>query len=201
VGGDEVWDEFVSRLTVSISAERTPCLDAALGALRARKYAALLFDGNAVALRDTTTLFWHLERAEQRPAVVSVLPLMDVTARVAALDSGVDDCVCVDIAASELAARIRAILRRPRLDQVPAARDLSNRVARFGSVFCLTPREQQAFALVVAGVHQKQIGDQLGCSYETVRTHVRRLCQKIDCSGTREAILKFFAFDTQARAS
>ena len=57
----------------------------------------------------------------------------------------------------------------------------------------LSPREREVLELLARGIDPKQLGDVLDCNYSTCRTHIRRLCAKLGCSGTREAIVRFYA--------
>lgn len=141
-----------------------------------------------------------VRRSSSRGGVLAVTRSTDVSAIVGALDRGVDDCVGYEIDIRELAARLRTIWRKLLLVRTATSSRGSSdlRPARpvwpaSGLVRHLSPREQQVLEALAAGVDPKQIGDAVGCNYSTIRTHIRRLCSKLGCSGSREAIVRFYA--------
>jgi len=54
----------------------------------------------------------------------------------------------------------------------------------------LSPREQQVLALLASGFIYKEIGDKLKIGVETVRTHVKSICQKMHVRNRLEAVAK-----------
>ena len=56
------------------------------------------------------------------------------------------------------------------------------------SVDRLSPRERQLFEALVRGARYVDIAGQMGISVETVRTHLRRACSKLEAGGKSEAI-------------
>ncbi len=54
----------------------------------------------------------------------------------------------------------------------------------------LTAREQQVLGLLATGLIYKEIADKLEISVETVRTHVRNICQKMHVRNRVEAVAK-----------
>ena len=67
------------------------------------------------------------------------------------------------------------------------------RVGQFGRRHRFSVREEQIFLRLVLGNHPKAIGASLGCEYETVRTHIRRIQKKLGCTGTRELLVRFIS--------
>lgn len=55
----------------------------------------------------------------------------------------------------------------------------------------LTEREGQVLALLAKGYLYKEIGDQLNVSFETVRTYVRSIYEKLHVHSRTEAVLKY----------
>lgn len=55
----------------------------------------------------------------------------------------------------------------------------------------LTPREQQILALLSKGFLYKEIGAQLGIGFETVRTHLRSIYDKLHVHSRTEAVVKY----------
>jgi DNA-binding NarL/FixJ family response regulator len=54
----------------------------------------------------------------------------------------------------------------------------------------LSPRERQVLLLLASGFIYKEIGDQLGISMETVRSHVKNICQKMHVRNRVEAVAR-----------
>ena len=57
----------------------------------------------------------------------------------------------------------------------------------------LTPRERDVLKLLATGYIYKEVADQLDISLETVRTYVKRICQKLHVRSKVEAIIKYRA--------
>ena len=54
----------------------------------------------------------------------------------------------------------------------------------------LSPREKEVLDLLAGGYIYKEIGDKLGISPETVRTHVKNICEKMHVRSRLEAVGK-----------
>ncbi len=54
----------------------------------------------------------------------------------------------------------------------------------------LSQRERQVLMLLASGFIYKEIGDQLGISMETVRSHVKNICQKMHVRNRVEAVAR-----------
>ena len=54
----------------------------------------------------------------------------------------------------------------------------------------LSPREQEVLDLLARGLIYKQIGSKLNIGVETVRTHVKNICQKMHVHGRLQAVAK-----------
>jgi DNA-binding CsgD family transcriptional regulator len=52
----------------------------------------------------------------------------------------------------------------------------------------LTPAERAILALLVRGASSKEIAARTKRSAQTVDTHIRSICRKLNCSGRREAV-------------
>lgn len=57
----------------------------------------------------------------------------------------------------------------------------------------LTPREQQIGRLIARGCTDKEISEILGIGFSTVRTHVNRCFEKLECSNRAELSARFSA--------
>jgi DNA-binding NarL/FixJ family response regulator len=55
----------------------------------------------------------------------------------------------------------------------------------------LTPREHEVLSLLAKGCLYKQIGDRLGISITTVRTHLKHIYEKLHVQSRTEAAVKF----------
>jgi DNA-binding CsgD family transcriptional regulator len=54
----------------------------------------------------------------------------------------------------------------------------------------LSPRENEVLELLASGFIYKEIGDKLSIGTETVRTHVKNICQKMHVRSRLEAVAK-----------
>jgi LuxR family maltose regulon positive regulatory protein len=52
----------------------------------------------------------------------------------------------------------------------------------------LTGREQTVLGLLPSGLSAREIGDELGISRDTVKTHTKRIYQKLGVSNRRSAV-------------
>lgn len=55
----------------------------------------------------------------------------------------------------------------------------------------LSPREHEVLTLLAQGYRYKEIADSLDINVETVRTHLRRIYEKLHVSSRTEAVVKF----------
>jgi DNA-binding NarL/FixJ family response regulator len=55
----------------------------------------------------------------------------------------------------------------------------------------LTPREQEVLDCLAQGMPYKQIGDQIGLSINTIRTHLRHIYEKLHVQSRTEAVAKY----------
>jgi DNA-binding NarL/FixJ family response regulator len=56
----------------------------------------------------------------------------------------------------------------------------------------LSPREQAVLDLLARGLVYKQIGDELGISINTIRTHLRHIYEKLHVQSRTEAVAKYY---------
>lgn len=54
----------------------------------------------------------------------------------------------------------------------------------------LTPREKEVLSCIVEGLSYKMIGDRLHISYETVRSHIKKIYEKLHVASLTEAVAK-----------
>lgn len=55
----------------------------------------------------------------------------------------------------------------------------------------LSPREEMVLDYLAKGLAYKQIADQLGISVETIRSYLRRICEKLHVQSRTEAVAKY----------
>lgn len=55
----------------------------------------------------------------------------------------------------------------------------------------LSPREREVLELLASGYIYKEVADKLDITIETIRTYVKRICQKLHVRSKVEAIIKF----------
>ena len=56
----------------------------------------------------------------------------------------------------------------------------------------LTKRETEILELLSKGYHNKEIGDMLGIGFDTVRSHLRNIYEKLHVNSRAEAVMKYF---------
>jgi DNA-binding NarL/FixJ family response regulator len=54
----------------------------------------------------------------------------------------------------------------------------------------LTPRDREVLELLVMGLLYKEIGEKLNIGTETVRTHVKHICKKMEVRSRVDAVVK-----------
>lgn len=77
------------------------------------------------------------------------------------------------------------------------ARKVANYFGQFqqpvAGVETLTRREHEILALLSKGYYYKEIGNNLGISMNTVRTHLKHIYEKLHVQSRKDATLKFFS--------
>jgi DNA-binding NarL/FixJ family response regulator len=72
-----------------------------------------------------------------------------------------------------------------------SVKDLPSDVQKPAVVVNLTDREKEVLAALAKGYAYKEIADQLNISFETVRTHLRTIYEKLHVHSRTEAVLKY----------
>lgn len=79
----------------------------------------------------------------------------------------------------EIARRVTLHVTEPQLAQAPA-----------GPVTDLSPREKEVLNALVEGLSYKMIAARLSISFETVRSHIKRIYEKLRVHNNTEAVAK-----------
>jgi DNA-binding NarL/FixJ family response regulator len=98
--------------------------------------------------------------------------------RVAGLLLGADDYLAKPFDPGELLARVRRVLSRSTLNEVPD--------------FELTPRETEVLHLLAQGLGREAVAKQLVVSPKTVATHVQHILAKLGVHSTTEAVAQAY---------
>jgi DNA-binding NarL/FixJ family response regulator len=61
----------------------------------------------------------------------------------------------------------------------------------------LTPRETELLEHLVRGLAYKQVADRMGISIDTVRSHIRKVYEKLQVHSRTEAVMKFIGHDSR----
>lgn len=156
--------------------------------------------------KDGIEVLRELSSVDRKPSILLLTARDAVEDRVMGLESGADDYLVKPFAFAELLARIRVMLRRPKLaDHLPSQVDgvtldvPSRRVWREGSEIVLTPREFDLLAYFMRYEKQVVTRQMLATEVwrETRRTtsldnvidvHIARLRKKLDEYGPRGLI-------------
>ena len=73
--------------------------------------------------------------------------------------------------------------------------DHFHQIAATSAVENLSKREQEVLTLLAKGFHYREIGETLGISLSTVRTHLQRIYEKLHVQTRTEATVKFLQRD------
>jgi two-component system nitrate/nitrite response regulator NarL len=152
-----------------------------VGALAAEAPALVLLDIHLGGISGYEVL--HAVRArfgDQVPIVFISGARTEPHDRAAGLMIGADDYVVKPVAADELLARVRRLLRRSAPRPLPRRLDESEPN--------LTTREREVLGLLASGKSQKQISAQLFISPNTVATHIQRILSKLGVHSRTEAV-------------
>lgn len=112
-------------------------------------------------------------------------------ARFAALEAGASAFIHKSRAAQEIIDAIRLVASGGSLYTPRTIAALLNKRREIDSQLeRLTPREKEVLRLMAEGMASRDIGDKLGISYTTVRTHIRSLGSKLGVHSKLEAVVK-----------
>ena len=180
--------------------------DGASGLVRAQsnEYDCILLDLGLPGTPDGMVVCKTLREAGNEVPILIVTARLALTARVAGLDAGADDYLVKPFAPEELAARVRALLRRPRRAQPVVLRvadlalDTASRLGERGRRrINLTAREYAMLELLMrnAGtvLTREEIArhvwdDNFDPASNIIDVYINRLRDKLDRGGERRLI-------------
>jgi len=110
--------------------------------------------------------------------------------RLQALEAGASGFVHKSKAATDMVAAIRAVAKGYTLFTPQEVSRLLGMRRRMASVEPLTVRETQVLRLLAAGRASRDMADQLGITYATVRVHLRSIEQKLGAHTKVEALAR-----------
>jgi len=117
--------------------------------------------------------------------VIFITAQSDVPMSVRAMKAGATEFLAKPFNEQELLEAIRFALDRSRSQQAAVA-EMAILRARYAR---LSEREREVMALVVTGLMNRQVGDELGISEETVKTHRGRVMRKMQASSLAELVV------------
>lgn len=103
-----------------------------------------------------------------------------------AFEAGARAVVLKDAPLTDLARALETIQAGERYLDPALARDALVTPQTEGPA--LTPREREVLALLADGLSHQQIGNELSISAETVRTHVRKACERLGARTRTQAV-------------
>ncbi len=130
--------------------------------------------------------------AEHNPEVgVVILTATDDTRAVTrAVRAGAKGYVLKTAGGDEVIETVRMVARGHVVIDARAWRALSDEEERGHGDQVLSERELQVLQEMASGRTNRQIGQRLGISHETVKTHVERILKRLEASDRTEAVVK-----------
>jgi RNA polymerase sigma factor (sigma-70 family) len=126
----------------------------------------------------------ELELRQRKIPIIFISAHLDMPQTVRAMKAGAVEFLLKPFRDQELLDAIQSALETAR-DDCRERAEASELRARFDQ---LSPRERQVFELVVAGLLNKQIADELGISEVTVKIHRAKVRQKMEAGSLPELV-------------
>jgi FixJ family two-component response regulator len=145
------------------------------------KPACLVLD---VGLPDVTGLEFQDQIDDTHPPIVFITGHADVPSSVRAIKRGAVDFLIKPFSDTELLSSIEAALER----DISARTERADHEMRLALYASLTPREREAFPLVVSGLLNKQAAAELGISEVTMQVHRGKIMQKMEAASLADLV-------------
>lgn len=161
---------------------------------RRKKYLIIIID---IILNDTRSGISFVREIRQdhthRQPILVMSGFDDLPRRLLALKSGADDFISKPFSPEELIWRIRKILHGHALldHDDKYAFNKKDRKTPQQFVQNLSPRETEIFERILNGVADREIAQQLGISFWTVRSHIQQIFGKTGVLNRRELMARF----------
>jgi DNA-binding NarL/FixJ family response regulator len=137
----------------------------------------------------------RLKELAPRTRVVMLTVYEDAESLFSSLAAGADGYILKRTPPAQILELIKEVLT----GGAPMSRTIARKVLRYfhglptsaSSIEQLSGREREVLQEVATGRTNKEIADRLAISYDTVRTHLRRVYEKLHVSNRTEAVVKF----------
>jgi DNA-binding NarL/FixJ family response regulator len=171
-----------------------PSAEAALEGLPRDRPEVVLMDINLPGMNGVECVR-RLKQILPKTQVIMLTVYEDTENIFNALAAGATGYLLKRTSTQELLAAIRDVLRGGSPMTTHIARKVVQSFQRAGAspqpTENLSPREQEVLDFLAKGFLYKEIADNLGISYETVHTYIRRIYEKLQVRTRTEAVAKF----------
>jgi DNA-binding NarL/FixJ family response regulator len=173
-----------------------PSAEAALEGLLKERPNVVLMDINLPGM-DGVECVRRLKQAAPEIQVIMLTVYEDTENIFNALAAGATGYLLKRTSTKELLAAIQDVQRGGSPMTTHIARKVVQSFQRAGAspqpTENLSPREQEVLDFLAKGFLYKEIADNLGISYETVHTYIRRIYEKLQVRTRTEAVAKFLS--------
>jgi DNA-binding NarL/FixJ family response regulator len=171
-----------------------PSAEAALGALPKERPNVVLMDINLPGMNGVECVR-RLKQVAPEIQIIMLTVYEDTENIFNALTAGASGYLLKRTPRAELLAGIRDVQHGGSPMTTHIARKVVQTFQKSGATASATdnlaPREQEVLDCLSQGLMYKEIADKLGISFETVRTHIRRIYEKLQVRTRTEAVTKF----------
>ena len=108
---------------------------------------------------------------------------------VSGLKIGADDYIVKPFILPNLLARIEAVLRRSKWQDIQNSDKKEMKVNKDVDIDALTPKEKEVLSLVGQGASNQEIADKLFVRDVTVKTHLNSIFKKLKVTNRTQAVL------------
>jgi DNA-binding NarL/FixJ family response regulator len=187
---------LISRAEGFTCLSQYPSAEAALEGLPKDRPDVVLMDINLPGMNGVECVR-RLKQVAPQTQVIMLTVYEDTENIFNALAAGASGYLLKRTSTQELLAAIREVQRGGSPMTTHIARKVVQSFQRAGAspqpTENLSPREQEVLDFLAKGFLYKEIADNLGISYETVHTYIRRIYEKLQVRTRTEAVAKFLA--------